>query len=70
MNDVKHEYSMHKPKCYYETLDIVLMMSNVCCLDHIAQTCTAVFYGPHLVAHIKPYSAGEMFITHGIPSFF
>ena len=37
--------------CYYETLDIVPMMSSVCCLDHIAPTCTAVLYGstPHLV---------------------
>ena len=42
---------MHKPICYCEALDIVLSMSNVSCLGHIAQTCTAVLYGstPHLV---------------------
>ena len=40
--------SMHKPICYYKTLSIILMMSNVCCLNHIAQTCTAVFYGSTL----------------------
>ena len=46
------ELSIHKPICYCETLDIVLSMLNVCYLDHIAQTCTAVLYGstPHLVA--------------------
>ena len=58
------------------------MMSSVCCLDHIAPTCTAVLYGstPHLVKKLKasyngvlrrllliakPYSASEMFVTHG-----
>ena len=43
--------SRHKPICYYETLDIVPMMSSVYCLDHIAPTCTAFLYGstPHLV---------------------
>ena len=65
---------MHKPICYYETLDIVPMMSSVCCLDHIAPTCTAVLHGstPHLVVsrNLKPYSASEMFATHGSPSFF
>ena len=42
-------YAPVKMRC--ETLDIVQSMSNVCYLDHIAQTCTAVLYGstPHLV---------------------
>ena len=36
---------------YCETLDIVLSMSNVWSLRHIAQTCNAVLYGstPHLI---------------------
>ena len=48
---VRLENSMHKSICYCATLDIVLSMPNVCCLGHIAQTCTAVLYGstPHLV---------------------
>ena len=82
---------MHKPICYYETLDIVSMMSGVCCLDHIAPTCTAVLYHSstrsisssikklkasyngvlrRLLLIVKPYSASEMLVTHGIPSFF
>ena len=45
------ENSMHKPIYFCATLGIVLSMSNVCCLGHIAQTCNAVLYGstPHLV---------------------
>ena len=37
--------------CCCKTLDICVSMSNVCCLGHIAHTCTAVLYGstPHLV---------------------
>ena len=33
------------------TLEIVLPMSNPCCLGHIAQTCTVLLYGStlHLV---------------------
>ena len=47
--DVRLENSMHKPICYCATLEIVLPMSNVCCLGHIAQTCTVLLYGstPH-----------------------
>ena len=43
--------SMHKPICCCATLEIVLPMSNACCLGHIAQTCTVLLYGstPHLV---------------------
>ena len=86
---VKRENSMHKPICFYETLDIIPMMSSVCCLDHIAPTCTAAplwfnstssnikklkasYNGGlrRLLLIVKPYSASEMFVTHGIPSFF
>ena len=43
-------YAQANNLCYYETLDIVPMMSSVCCLNYIAPTCT-VLYGstPHLV---------------------
>ena len=48
---VRRQSSMHKQVCQFQTFGIVLMMSNVCCLGHTAQTCTAVLYcsTPHLV---------------------
>ena len=57
---------MHKPIGYYQILGIVLMMSDVCCLGHIAPTSTAVLYDstPHLVVHcimkLKPSYNGVL----------